>query len=219
MYRICFVLFCCFFLLPMWNVHTAEPFPQLTALQKKSVQYTSFSATFTQQLFNAEAKETEDKTGTLFFKKPMQIVWQVQTPMQEKIVVLEDTIWHYIPEDSIAFKYPIDMLSDIVPFLQIVTGQIDISTVFSPTVQEKTNTTITYLLKPRQDHPIILNVLITINTVTNELTSIKITDYYHNTNSVTFTKFTPNPELEQTIFSFTPPDGTNIIDNSYERAK
>lgn len=203
----------------MWNAHAAEPFPQLTALQKKYAQYTSFSATFTQQLFNAEAKETENKTGTLFFKKPMQIVWQVQTPMQEKIVVSEDTIWHYIPEDTIAFKYPIAMLSDIVPFLQIVTGQIDIPTVFSPTVQEKTATTITYLLKPKQDHPIILNVLITINTAINELVSVKITDYYHNTNNVTFTKFTPNPTLEQTMFSFTPPDGTNIIDNTYEHTK
>lgn len=187
---------------------------QLVALQKKYTALTSFTVNFSQELYNSETKETEKRTGTFTFKKPLLILWKTVTPLEESIIVSQTEIWDYIPEDNIAFKYPISLINDVAIFAYILSGQSNIEEAFVIKKTENSGNKVTFFLVPRKDHPSITSMQLTINKSNSEIMEVKITDFYNNINTIVLNNFNANVNVENSLFTFTPKEGITVIDNS-----
>lgn len=209
-----FILFYCFF--SSFFVYAQDA--QLTALQKKYSALSSFTVNFTQELYNSETKETEKRTGVFTFKKPLLILWKTSTPLEESIIVSTNEIWDYIPEDNIAFKYPITLINDVAIFAYILSGQSNIEDTFTIDKVENNGAKTTFFLTPKKEHPSVTSMLLTISKQTSEITEVKITDFYSNTNTIVLTNFVANPPVDNSIFSFTPKEGITVIDNSVDNS-
>ena len=191
---------------------------QLTALQKRYSSLSSFTVNFTQELYNSETKETEKRAGIFTFKKPLLILWKTVTPLEEYIIVSSHEIWDYIPEDNIAFKYPISLINDVAVFAYILSGQSNVEDSFLVEKVESSGNKVTFFLSPKKEHPSVTSMQLTVLKQALEIVEVKITDYYSNTNTIVLSNFTPNVSVDNSIFSFTPKEGITIIDNSADNS-
>ena len=191
---------------------------QLNSLQKKYAGLSSFTVNFTQELYNSETKEVEKRTGIFTFKKPLLILWKTTSPLEESIIVSTDEIWDYIPEDNIAFKYPISLINDVAVFAYILSGQSNIEDTFIIDKVENLPTKTTFYLTPKKEHPSVTAMQLTISKQTTEIVEVKITDFYSNTNTITLTNFMANVPVDNVLFSFTPKEGITVIDNSVDNS-
>jgi hypothetical protein len=71
----------------------AEDPAQLAArIQKKYASISSFTAGFTQAIRNAASGDTENRSGTIAFKKPTLVRWETVKPEKELLVVGKDAV-------------------------------------------------------------------------------------------------------------------------------
>lgn len=207
----------CVYVYTLLSVHVLYAQDQyLTGLQKKYTALSSFTVNFTQELYNSETKETEKRSGTFTFKKPLLILWKTTSPLEEDIIVSSNEIWDYIPEDNIAFRYPISLINDVAVFAYILSGQSNIEDSFLIKKTEHSGSKVILSLVPKKDHPSVVAMQLTIAKQTSEIIEVKITDFYNNTNTIMLTNFIPNVPVENSLFSFTPKEGITVIDNSVD---
>jgi len=170
----------------------------------------SFSASFTQTLHHAESNSEEHRTGTLLFSKPCNARWETKAPNEELFVVNDKAIWNYIPDEEIAYRYPISALNNSIPLLQIITGKKRLDQDF--TIESEPNSNGHYALKlyPKEPSTQLVEMIIVIDSHTFLLKSAEIIDFYGNTNIISFETMTQNKPIAKDNFSFTPPQGVVV---------
>lgn len=188
----------------------------LSKVQKHYEKYSSFSATFKQELYNPEANSKDERTGEFIFARPLRVYWKTKQPAEEYVIISDSVIWNYLPQDNAAYKYPISMLDDFVIFIHILTGKVDIANNFIISKIETRGNSKTFVMKPKEENPNVTSVELTVSSVNLEIEVIKTSDFYNNTNTVTITSVKKNISIDNTLFSFTPATGVNIIDNTYD---
>ncbi|MGL4722047.1 MAG: LolA family protein [Desulfovibrionaceae bacterium] len=188
----------------------------LSKVQKHYEKYTSFSATFKQELFNPEAALKEERVGEFIFARPLRVFWKTTQPAEEYVVVSDSVIWNYVPQDNAAYKYPISMLDDFVIFIHILTGRANVVDNFIISKVETRASSKTFFMQPKEENPNVTSIELTVSSVNFEIESIKTSDFYNNTNTVTITSMKKNIPVESSIFSFIPAAGVSIIDNTYD---
>ncbi len=187
-------------------------------MQKKYKEIDSFSADFTQELFNRENHYTQTKAGTFSFKKEMNLYFNVKSPNPELLIANKKEVWNYFPNEEVAFKYNASLIQNSNNILSVITGQVALNEEFEVDKKEEitlnNNIVICYHVYPLEPSVELTQAKIYINKDTKLIEAVEAYDFAGNTNYIVFQNFSINPKLNKSLFSFTPPKGIDIEDQT-----
>lgn len=183
-----------------------------TALQQKYAALQSLKASFTQRLTHKESGAVEERTGTLSFKKPFLLRWEIAKPHQQILIVSEKDVWEYLPEEQVAYRYSPHVVQDSGPMMDIITGQARLDKDFTVKAEGEEGGLRKLRLYPKEPTPQLVEALLHVD-AKNLIRRVNIVDFYGNTNEVRFSTLTPDAKLGPATFAFKPPKGVDIEDH------
>lgn len=172
----------------------------------------SFEATFEQKLLHKESGSVETRKGKLLFQKPLLIRWTTEKPKEELIIVNDQEIWDYIPQENLAYVYPPDALGDTNGIIPVVTGQTRLQQDFKVKVAGKEDDLTKLVLYPKDPGPQMVEATIWVDGKTGLIRRAASQDFYGNVNEVRFTTFKPGVKISPNQFNFKAPAGTEVED-------
>jgi len=185
-----------------------------TRIQRQYENLNSFSADFKQSLTNAASGEMQMRAGSFHFRQPQSIRWETRTPEPELLVIGEDAVWNYFPEEETAYKYPVEQILGSKTVLRFLSGKANLKEDFyiteTPTQEGGAKLTLT----PKNPEPTMVEAAIWVKQDTAMITKVLVVDFYANQNQVELDNVVLNPDLSDGMFRFEAPQGVDVFDNT-----
>lgn len=210
------LLFTTFFLLFSSLVH-ASPITEKIQLFYEKIP--AFSADFTQMLEHRESGAKETRKGTLKLKKPFNVRWQTETPTPESIIINNQEVWNYLPDEEIAYRYSPAIVQDSRNIIQVLSGQGSLEKEFDVQDKGKDGNLRKLLLFPHEPTTQLVEATLWINDRTGQIVRARILDFYGNANDVTLNNFKSADNFQTSVFEFKPPEGVDIEDRTRETGR
>jgi outer membrane lipoprotein carrier protein len=185
-----------------------------TDIQKQYDSLQGFTADFMQQLKNAASGEVETRTGRIAFKQPGLIRWETETPEKELLLVGQDAVWDYFPEEKTALKYQVSSVLSSKSLLRFISGKANLKEDFVIESQGTEEDLLKLKLIPKEPEPSLVLAYIWVDPTDSLLRSILILDFYGNANKLGLDNLALNPKLDAAQFVFTLPAGVEVKDNT-----
>ncbi|MFH1912860.1 MAG: outer membrane lipoprotein carrier protein LolA [Pseudomonadota bacterium] len=199
----------------------AEDMPDL--IQQRYESLKTFRCDFVQELTNAASGDVEQRRGRIWFRQPSQVRWETVEPEKELLVLGPDYAWDYIEADGVAIKYEVEALLDSKTVLRFISGRANLKEDFvvktewqgANEVRERWGKGFTVLqLVPKEPEPGMVLAYVGVEPGTGLLRQIMIVDFYGNGNEVRLSNMKQDVKLSADMFTFTPPEGTQVEDNT-----
>jgi len=182
-------------------------------IQKQYESLRSFKADIVQELTNGANKETRTRKGHIAFCSPGHVRWETTEPEPELIVAGDGPVWDYFADEEAAYKYPREQVMGGKTMLRFLSGQARLDEDFW--VEEHAEGPLVRLeLIPKEPEPNLVKAEAWVTDEMAMLTRVKIVDFFGNINDVRLENLVLNPDLPDSLFAFTPPKGTEILDNT-----
>lgn len=172
----------------------------------------SFKGEFSQTLLHKESGTREKRDGTLKFQKPLLVRWETAKPNEEILVITGKEIWDYLPEEEIAYRYPMSLAQDSRSIIQVITGQAALSEDFKIKNLGTENSLAKFSLYPKEPNTQMVEALIWVDPASGHIKRAKVIDFYGNENDIYFRSFFPSDKIADSSFKFTPPKGIEVED-------
>lgn len=174
----------------------------------------NFRAEFTETQIHKASGDSDDADGVMHFCKPFLLRWEILSSPKLLIVLSEDVAWQYAEEEHIAYKYRPDFTADMGILFRILTGQSRLDEEFR--INSITEQDAMWLVKARPVEPLpqMLSAEIWIDPATGYIQRVKSIDFSYNEMLVTLHGLETDTEMPDGLFSFIPPEGTKIEDNT-----
>lgn len=183
-------------------------------IQNKYEKVNSIAAKFDQSLIHKESGSEEKRTGSLHFKKPLQVRWETAKPHPETLVITDKEIWDYLPDEEIVYKYAPQLVQDSRSLIQVVTGQARLDKDFDVREEGEEGGLLKLRLYPKEPSPQMVEATIWVDPKSKLIKKASIVDFYSNINQIVFTEISPNASLPKDVFTFTPPKGIEVEDRT-----
>ena len=167
-----------------------------------------------QQLKNAASGEIETREGRISFKQPGLVRWETETPEKELLIVGPKAVWDYFPEEETAFKYSPEAILSSKTMIKFLSGQANLEEDFLIEEKGKEAGLFKIQMEPIEAEPSLVMAFAWVDPETYLLKSILLLDFYGNANKLGLDNLKLNPEIPNSQFTFTPPKGTTIEDNT-----
>lgn len=177
--------------------------------------FDSFSADFDQVSGSDDSRRMENSRGTLLLAKPNRFRWIAKEPFPQTLISDGDTLWIYDPDLEQATQRKITENDSGVPAL-ILNGQIEqLKAQYQIRLLQEKGDSQLFELLPRQEAEVFTRIrLLFTEGLIHEL---QMEDSLGQRTSIIFKNQKLNPDYEEMTFTFTPPEGTDvIIENSLE---
>ncbi len=198
-----------------------EKMPDL--IQQRYETLKTFQADFVQELTNVASGEAESREGRIWFRQPSQVRWETITPEKQLLVVGPDYAWDYIEDEQLVLKYNVASLLDSKTILRFISGQANIKEDFivksewqgADDVRARWGKGFTVLqLVPKEAEPGMVLAYIGVEPDTGLLRQVMIVDFYGNGNELRLSNVKLDVDLAADMFTFVPPEGTQVEDNT-----
>jgi len=184
----------------------------------------SLRADFRQTTFNPLWGENQEARGEFWFKKPGLMRWQYAMPQKDTIIINDEGLSWYIPEDEqVIRKSKEDAFITVSP-MSILGENMELEKDFEITGMEemreegeqekgKACRVLGYVihLKPRNEQMPVTRIDVEVRAQGFALAAISVEETSENTNRIAFEDLTVNPEVPADLFGFVPPPGTKVI--------
>ncbi len=184
------------------------------AIQDQYEGLNGFSADFRQTLTNASTGESEVRTGSLAFRRPGLIRWETTSPEPELLIVEQDAVWDYFPEEETAYKYPVSEILSSKTMIRFISGKADLEEDFKVEDQGLDEGKRKIKLIPREPEANLVLAYIWVDPETRMLQKVFLVDFFGNGNELALKDTVLDPVLTDDQFRFTPPKGVDILDNT-----
>ncbi|MDR2503987.1 MAG: outer membrane lipoprotein carrier protein LolA [Deltaproteobacteria bacterium] len=174
----------------------------------------SLHATFEQSIMHKESGIEEQRTGEFFFKKPFLVRWVSEDPYPELLLVEEKFFWQFLPEEKLVLKFKVESLYEQVGFLSVLTGQAPLTDKFKVVPKEESEGVRAIMLLPHSPSPGLVEATIWVDTENGVILRLLFTDFYGNSNDISFTNQELDVNISSETFKFTPPPGTTVEDHT-----
>lgn len=200
-----------------------EEVPDL--VQQRYETLKTFQADFVQELTNVASGEVESRKGHIWFRQPSQVRWETTAPEKELLIVGPDYAWDYIEDEQLALKYSVATLLDSKTILRFISGRANLKEDFvvksewqgADDVRAKWGKGFTILqLVPKEAEPGMVLAYIGVEPDSGLLRQVMIIDFYGNGNEVQLSNVKLDVDLPEEMFTFVPPQGVQIEDNTQE---
>lgn len=148
-------------------------------------------------------------TGVMKVERPGKFYWETKAPSKQTIVTLGKMVWIYDPDLQQAIRQGLDEQVANTPALLLSGNTSNIMQFYRVTQPNKARTY--YTLYPKQNDGAFQSL--TISFGANKAPTLMILeDSLGQTTYVKFENVQVNPNIPDSTFNFTPPKGTDIID-------
>jgi len=186
-------------------------------IQETYAKTQSLRAEFQQTTSSRMSERKRLGSGTMVLAKPGLMRWDYREPDQQVFVCDGKKISMYFAKERQMMVTPAKeyLESDVTYAFFTGTGDIQRDfTVVGPEEEDLAAPAETYQLKltPKQGHPQIDFINLWVDRKSFLLQRLMVTDKFGTVTDLVFSKLTTNQETPASLFSFTPPEGTEIID-------
>lgn len=182
-------------------------------LQARYETIESFQAGFVQILTNAATREQEERVGQISFQKPLSVRWESTIPEEELLIVDKDIVWNYFPEENAVYQYETDEVLTSRNMIRFISGQARLTEDFLVEEQGMEDDLHKIKLVPRNPEPDLVLAYIWSDDQ-GMMSRILLVDFFGNGNELRFQDMDLNPEFDEDFFTFDPPEGVDLIENT-----
>jgi outer membrane lipoprotein carrier protein len=157
----------------------------------------------------------------LSWSRPSKLLLAQASPRPETLVADGATVWWHIPAEKIAFRYKnVDVAGQLKPLLSFLAGLDSLEAAFkvgpAPAGQSRPGQ-YGLALSPRQADGGTFDRLTVWCDRNFTLTGFRLASATGETTDFTFSALEENPKLDDSVFAFKPPRGTEVIDDDEGR--
>jgi len=191
------------------------------SLQKKYAGVRDFSADFVQTYRGGVLNRQLKDTGRVMVRKPGKMRWEYKTP-EEKLFVSDGTsIYWYTPQDKHVEIRRVPADDEASTPALFLAGKGDITRDFIPSIVERpagqAEGTQALKMVPRTPQAEYDWLIIVVEPSTLSLRGLVTGDSQGGTSSFTFVNLKENIGLTDKLFTFTPPRGVEVVNESSRR--
>jgi outer membrane lipoprotein carrier protein len=169
------------------------------AASNKAVQKKGLTAQHMNQTFK----------GSMKVERPGKFYWETTSPAKQTIVTTGKVVWIYDPDLQQAVRQSLDDQIANTPALLLSGNTNQIMQSYRVTQPDRSK--LYYTLYPKQEDGAFQSL--TISFGANKAPNLMVLqDSLGQTTNVRFTNVKVNPTIPASVFNFTPPKGTDIID-------
>ena len=181
---------------------------QAQTLQMRFSGLDSFSAEFTQKLFDADQVLQEETSGVLRVQRPNRFNLEYLQPYYQLYVADGKDLYFYDKDlEQVTVKAQEGMLENTPAMLLSNPGKLDQLYHVKPQGEEAG--LFWYELTPKQDGGSFERINLAFKQ--NELRIMELQDSFKQTTRLVFKTVQRNPDLNPKLFRFTPPKGVDVI--------
>ena len=167
-----------------------------------------FKAEFTQIVYDENFKEIQNSSGTMALQRPDRFRWSYELPYEQLIVGDGKEIWIYdVDLDQVTVKPQGDTLGDTPA--QLLSSTKPIVDEFSVRELGERMDLIWYELLPLEEEASFTGLRLGFKKETLQM--MELEDALGNRTIFEYSQVKLNPTFDQTYFSFSPPEGVDVI--------
>ncbi|MBN2134913.1 MAG: outer membrane lipoprotein carrier protein LolA, partial [Acidobacteria bacterium] len=206
------VFFISFFLIPLSSDNTNLN-RVIDSIQKKYDNLPAFSADFKQVLLNTNSDLQLEERGKLIIKKGGFMRWDYTEPEEKLFVCNTSQCYMYIPEDALAQVIDLTDLDVSSAPMLFFTGKGKLKSDFNIEMLEEKNrdNLIVLRLLPKKEGERFDYMIAYIDPATYFIVQMHVVDQLGNRTDYKFTNITEKVSVDESLFKFSPPDGTEIV--------
>lgn len=181
---------------------------QAQSLQQRFSGLDSFSAEFTQKLFDADQVMQEESSGILRVQRPDRFNLEYRQPYYQLYVADGKDLYFYDKDlEQVTIKAQEGMLENTPAMLLSNPAKLD--QLYDVKTQGEEEGLFWYQLTPKQAGGSFERINLAFKG--NELRIMELHDTFGQTTSLMFKSIQHNPDLNPKLFRFTPPKGVDVI--------
>ncbi len=168
----------------------------------------SYSANFTQTVYDADSKPIQESSGTVVLMRPGKFAWDYMKPSPQKIVADGEKIWVYdIDLEQVTVK-PLDESLGSTPMM-LLGGDQPLNSQFDTQELGKSDDINWLELSPKKKDTDFEKIYMGLNE--NGLAAMELRDNFGQATQIRFSKVDVNGPVREDRFIFTPPAGVDVI--------
>jgi len=175
----------------------------------------TLTAEFVQVVQDKQGQVTERATGTLTISRPNRFRWDYREPYEQTIVADGRKLWLYDPDLQQVTVRSLEQGLGATPAM-LLSGAGEVGDAFSAGPVEPGRGGTWYRLLPRQKGTDFERVSLSFS-AGNELVAMELVDKLGQTTTIEFTQVRRGMTLADSVFSFVPPAGADIIGDAAAR--
>ncbi|MFP4168314.1 MAG: outer membrane lipoprotein chaperone LolA [Desulfonatronovibrionaceae bacterium] len=183
-------------------------------VQSKYESLASLEAEFVQILTNAATEEQDKRTGRIYYSEPELIRWVTESPEKEVLIVGPKTVWDYFPEEDTAYKYPVREILSSKTMLRFISGRANLKEDFKIEDQGREDGLAKLKLVPHEPETNLVLAYIWVDEENWLVKKVLVVDFWGNGNELRLSGISLNPDLDDGLFEFSPPEDVLIQDNT-----
>lgn len=172
---------------------------------------TDFTAAVRQELVMASAGKTINASGTVTFKRPGRMRWELKNGVDQVIVADGQTLWFYQPDEQQVLKAPFQAAFRSTTPISFLTGVGRIADDFDVTVDGKAGDRIALSLRPRKGEGELGQLKLSVDATSYDIVGAQVTDPVGNITKLEFTDLRRNTGVGDALFRFEVPAGVDVI--------
>jgi outer membrane lipoprotein carrier protein len=188
----------------------------LAEVQKRYENTNDFEAQFVQEYIGKVMQRLQKGEGKVYFKKRGMMLWDYQTPKQ-KLISNGQTLWYYQPEENQVFVSDISKILNEKTPLAFLAGEGNLGRDFNlvnfneALSAREENYVIE--LAPKEPNATLSKLVLTVDKKNYAVIQTDVIDGLGNITRTRFLNIKTNLSLQDSLFQFTIPPGTEIIKN------
>lgn len=182
----------------------AEPAQELKALLDD---IDSLQGTFSQTVKDGQGELMQSGEGSFALQRPGYFLWESEQPFAQTIIATPTTVWVYDPDLEQATRR--SATRETGNPAALLSGELqDLEAEFRVQRSDHQDEA-TFTLVPKQKDAQYREIVLRFSNGT--LAGLDFSDPLQQTTRIDFVQLTTNPELDESVFIFEPPEGTDII--------
>ena len=165
-----------------------------------------------QELVVASAGRTLTADGTVAYKKPGKMLWELNNEEKQVIVADGSTLWFYQPEERQVLKAPFEAAFHSTTPISFLTGVGRIQDDFKVSLEGEKDGTLLLALVPRKQEGDLGRLVLTVEKESYDIVGAEIHDPLGNVTRLQFSKLKRNSGLSDSLFHFEIPPGVDVIE-------
>jgi chaperone LolA len=170
----------------------------------------SLSAQFRQDVWTADHELVETTVGTMSLKRPDRFYWHYETPTELIVVADGEALWMYDVELAQVSKTPLGDVTAATPAM-LLSGDAGWRDEFDVAQTYRLEGRDWVKLAPKAGGSDYSSVLIGFGAGLPE--QLELVDGLDQTTRIEFSAIVVNAPLDESLFTFAPPPGTDVIGN------
>ncbi len=182
-------------------------------VQERYDQTRDFTANVKQEMTIASLGKTTSAEGTIAFKKPGKMRWELDHDSPQVIVADGTTLWLYQPKERQVLKTPFNAAFRASTPISFLTGVGRIAQDFDASADgTSADGQLAYLmLVPRHDSDSIGKLRLTVAVDSGEIRAAEVFDPLGNVSRLQFSDIRRNQNMPDDTFTFQVPPGVDVI--------